>query len=209
MKKLLLLVVLCITFTARAEERSILVLGDSLSAGYGIAVQNGWVALLQQRLQGEGYNYRVINASISGDTSRGARSRLGELLREQQPDLAIVELGGNDGLRGIQIEEMRVNLGAIVEQLLLGGSRVLLVPMQLPPNYGPVYLDRFTSVYREIAMEHGIRLSRFILADIADNPELMQEDGIHPQAAAQTAMLENLWPDIVHLLQPRLSRPGD
>lgn len=178
----------------------LLVLGDSLSAGYGLAVEQGWVALLERRLAEEGYNYRVVNASISGDTSRGALARLGDLLARFRPTVTIVELGGNDGLRGISPAELRANLAAIIARLKNSGSRILLVPVQLPPNYGNAYLEKFAAVYPGLAEEYDVRLSPFMLEDIALNPELMQEDGIHPRAEAQPMVLDNLWPALKALL---------
>lgn len=201
MKKLLLLLLISCVLPANAGDKSILVLGDSLSAGYGIPIKQGWVSLLAQRLIDQGYNYRIVNASISGDTSRGARGRLSALLDGFNPDIAIVELGGNDGLRGISIDEMSQNLTQIIDELVQRDSRVLLVPMQLPPNYGPVYNSRFQAVYRQLAGSFNITLGHFILDNIAGYPELMQSDGIHPKAEAQSIMLDNLWPDIERLVR--------
>ncbi len=187
-----------------SEQRTILVLGDSLSAGYGIPMDEGWVALLEQRLaqqaENAGYRYRVINASISGDTSRGARSRLDRILERHKPDVAIIELGGNDGLRGIQPDEMRRNLAVIIENLQDAGARVVLVPMKMPPNYGPAFTKKFEAVYEQLANEYDLVLSQFILHDIAEHPELMQEDGVHPTAEAQSRMLANIWPVLKQIL---------
>ena len=185
---------------ATAAERTILVLADSLSASYGIAIEDGWVALLQERLEEQGYPYRVVNASISGDTTHGANSRLDELLAGLDPDVTIVELGGNDGLRGLPVDEIRKNLAGILGTLEAEGSEILLVPILLPPNYGKFYIDRFTGIYRELAGEFELTLGRFILDGIADRPELMQNDGIHPRAEAQGMMLDNIWPDLEPLL---------
>ena len=196
-------ILLCFTaVSARAAEATILVLGDSLSAGYGINVNDGWVSLLNKRLQAQGYNYKVINASISGDTTRGARERLEKELKTSRPEIGIIELGGNDGLRGLSLEEMRANLAGIIDAFTRAGSRVLLLPIQLPPNYGPVYTERFRQIYRELARRDKVVLGRFILEGIADKPRLMQDDGIHPRTEAQMMMLDNVWPQ----LQPMLSR---
>lgn len=192
-------------FPVSAGDRTILILADSLSASYGIPVDQGWVSLLEQRLQAQGYNYRVVNASISGDTTRGARDRLDGILAGLRPDITIVELGGNDGLRGIPPAEIRANLAAITERLIREGSRILLIPMLLPPNYGPAYIDRFSEIYRQLATQAGLVLGKFILDGIADRPELMQSDGIHPTAEAQSIMLENVWP----YLEPLLERERD
>lgn len=178
-----------------------LVLGDSLSAGHGISVDLGWVHLLQQRLVEQGYSYRVINASIGGDTTRGAYARLEALLAEAQPDIAVIELGGNDGLRGLALDEMFANLAAIIERLIEIDARVLLIPMQLPPNYGKTYNSGFQNVYQQLADSYDVVLSRFILADIADKAGLMQSDGIHPKADAQLMMLDNVWPNLKLLLE--------
>lgn len=180
-------------------------LADSLSASYGIAIEDGWVALLQERLRLQGYNYRVINASISGDTTAGAAARLGPLLERERPDIAIIELGGNDGLRGLPITEIRDNLARIIRQFKRLNSRVLLLPMQIPPNYGEVYTTKLTGIYAELAQAEGVRLGRFILDKIVlEHPELMQDDGIHPKAEAQPMMLDNIWND----LQPLLTEPA-
>ncbi len=202
MIKKLLLTLLCLSsLSTRAQDNTILVLADSLSASYGIAIEDGWVSLLQNRLRDQGYTYNVFNASISGDTTHGAKSRLDEILTETKPDITILELGGNDGLRGLPIPEIKSNLGEIIGLLETAGSEILLVPMLLPPNYGKFYIDRFTAIYSELAEETATLLSKFILDGIADKPELMQNDGIHPTAEAQIMMLENIWPD----LQPMLS----
>ena len=175
-------------------------MGDSLSAGYGINVENGWVSLLNERLSKQGYSYKVINSSISGDTTRGAYVRLVRELENRAPDIAIIELGGNDGLRGLSLDEMRENLARIIDQLSKAGSSILLIPIQLPPNYGPVYNEKFMQIYRDLAREKKVTLARFILQDIADKPQLMQNDGIHPLESAQIQMLDNIWPQLESLL---------
>lgn len=177
-----------------------LVLGDSLSASYGIDMDEGWVSLLKERLRKQGYNYRVINSSISGDTTRGAAARLRQTLDRTRPDIAIVELGGNDGLRGLSLQEMQRNLTGIIEAFGSAGSRVLLIPMDLPPNYGPVYNERFRDIYRKLATREHVTLGRFILEGIADQEKLMQDDGIHPRAEAQDEMLNNIWPQLESML---------
>ena len=197
--------VLCLWFTSLpvlAGNQIILVLGDSLSAGYGIPVQQGWVSLLQERLIQSGNGDIVINASISGETTAGSVARLDDLLADMTPAIAIVELGANDGLRGLPFEEISTNLSSIIVRLKASGARVLLLPMQLPPNYGQAYNDRFTNIYRDLAGRHRVTLGRFILDRIADHPELMQSDNMHPVAGAQQLMLENIWPDVAALLNP-------
>jgi len=201
LKRLLLLLLLFPAVAIAAAERpSILVLGDSLSTGYGISTTQGWVALLERRLETSGYRYRVVNASISGDTSRGALARLDDILQREQPAVAIVELGGNDGLRGIQPAETRRNLAAIIEELQGAGTRVVLVPMKMPPNYGPAFTRKFEDIYSELANEYDVVLSRFILEDIAEHEDLMQDDGIHPTTEAQSRMLDNIWPVLEPIL---------
>ncbi len=202
------LLILCLTvfvYPLQAAERTLLILGDSLSAAYGIPVRAGWVSLLEQRLQDQGYAFNVINASISGETTVGALTRLDIILDTHQPDLAIVELGGNDGLRGFSFREIEQNLSTIVQRLQAGNSDVLLVPMQLPPNYGQVYNQKFQGVYQRVANQHGITLSRFILDDIALDNKLMQPDGIHPVAKAQPMMLDNIWPSLETLITDELA----
>jgi len=183
-----------------ASRPTIVVLGDSLSAAYGIPTERGWIALLRQRLQASGYRYGVVNASVSGETTRGAGERVDQLIALHKPDLLIVELGGNDGLRGIALQEMKRNLDNIVTRAVAAGCRVLLVQMKLPPNYGRAYTDRFESIYADIARSTGAALAPFILESIAGDPELMQADGIHPKAHAQLQMLDNVWPALDALL---------
>ena len=175
--------------------------GDSLSAAYGIAQARGWVALLEERLKGEPHDYIVVNASISGDTSGGGAARIARLLAQHRPDVVIVELGGNDGLRGLPIAQMKQNLGAIIERAQKAGARVVLVGMKLPPNYGPDYTQEFSSAYRELAARYRTALVPFILEDFAEKPELFQPDRIHPTAAAQPLMLERVWKALRPLLR--------
>lgn len=202
MKKLLILFLCSGLLSARANtDHTILVIGDSISAGYGVTIDQGWVSLLQKRLSNKGYSYHVVNASISGDTTRSAAARLGRLLDNTVPEIAIVELGGNDGLRGLMLEEIKQNLDRIISELKARRIDVLLVPMLLPPNYGPVYNTRFREVYSVLAKAHGIQVGKFILEGIGDNPELMQSDGIHPKAEAQGMMLENIWPSLQPMLE--------
>jgi acyl-CoA thioesterase-1 len=189
-----------ISFPGLAQDKTILILADSLSASYGIALEQGWVSLLQQRLNEQDYAYNVFNASISGDTTHGANSRLDEILNDMNPDITILELGGNDGLRGLPLTEIQSNLEEIILQLGIDGSRILLVPMLLPPNYGKFYIDRFTAIYSELSEKHDLVLGRFILEGIAENPDLMQNDGIHPKAEAQEMMLDNIWTNLESML---------
>ena len=178
---------------AAAPQRSILVFGDSLSAAYGIAQARGWVALLGERLKRERPDYSVVNASISGDTSSGGVSRIQKTLQQHKPSLVILELGANDGLRGLPVALMKQNLAMIIEQAQKAGARVVLVGMKLPPNYGPDYTQAFESAYGELAKRYHTALVPFLLEDFAENPELFQPDRLHPTEAAQPLMLERVW----------------
>lgn len=178
----------------------ILVVGDSLSSAYGIPVAEGWVARLQRRLEREGYPYRVVNASISGDTTGGGLARLDAALERHRPAWVLLELGGNDGLRGIMPRVTRDNLEAMVEQVRAAGARPLLLGIQIPPNYGPVYTRRFAAVFPDVAEAQGVPLVPFLLEGVAGDPALMQDDGIHPRAAAQGRILDNVWEVLAPLL---------
>lgn len=191
----------CLPLTATAAEPTILVLGDSLSAAYGMAREQGWTALLQQRLAAAGYPHRVINASISGDTSQGGLVRLPPLLQRHTPALVVVELGGNDGLRGIAPAETQRNLQAIIEQARDSGSEVVLVGVQLPANYGAAFNQRFSALYQELAHEFHLPLTLLSLNDALGQPGMIQSDGLHPTATAQPLILEQVWPLLEPLLQ--------
>jgi acyl-CoA thioesterase I len=179
------------------------VLGDSLSAGYGLKPAQGWVALLEKRLQDQGYEYRVVNASISGETSGGGLQRLPRALEMHKPQVVIVELGANDGLRGLSVALTRDNIAKIVAGARQAGAQVLLVGMRLPPNYGPRYTNEFMSMYREIATTSHVALVPFLLQSVALKPGLMQADGLHPTAQAQPALLDTVWPELSPLLKKR------
>ena len=181
-----------------AERPVLLVMGDSLSAAYGIERQAGWVSLLATRLAGEA---RVVNASISGETTRGGATRLPELLRQHTPAIVLLELGGNDGLRGLPPGQMRANLAAMIEASRAAGAEVLLLGIDIPPNYGRAYRDAFTAVYTRLAEAYELPLVPFLLEGVALEEELMQADGIHPTAAAQPRILENVWPALAPLLR--------
>lgn len=183
-----------------APEKSILVYGDSLSAAYGIASSRGWVALLAERLEREQPDYSVVNASISGETTAGGRARIDEALARHRPAVVILELGGNDGLRGLPVAQMKQNLSSIIEQSQKAGARVLLVGMQVPPNYGPDYAQGFEAAYVELAKRYRTALVPFLLEGFATNPELFQDDLMHPSAAAQPLMLEHIWKTLQPLL---------
>ena len=187
-----------------APARTILVLGDSLSAEYGLARGTGWVALLEQRLKEQKISARVVNASISGDTTSGGRSRLPALLAQHKPDVVIVELGGNDALRGLPIAMTRDNLAHITEEAQKAGARVLIVGVQMPPNYGADYANRFAAMFGEVAKAHKAAVVPSLMAgfgDAADSQRWFQADRIHPVAAAHPRMLDNVWPELKKLLK--------
>ncbi|MFI4914641.1 MAG: arylesterase [Steroidobacterales bacterium] len=191
---------------AASEGATVLVFGDSVSAGYGIRVDHGWVQLLAQRIEAEGYGFRVVNASVSGETTAGGLARLPRALDTQRPRIVVLELGGNDGLRGLPLEETRSNLDQMIRLAQAHGARVLLIGMRIPPNYGERYTDGFQALYRELAAAHKIELVPFLMDKVAQVPGLMQADGIHPTEPAQAQLLENVWPKLLPLL--RAGRAG-
>lgn len=193
-------VVTLLLWAQGAAAGTLLVLGDSISAAFGLDTRQGWVSLLEQRLAAEGFDYQVVNASVSGDTSAGGLARLPTLLAEHRPDLLIVELGGNDGLRGQPPAQLQQNLAAIIQSARESGARVLLLGMQLPPNYGARYNALFSQVYTDVAGAAQVPLLGFFLDGVGGVPALMQGDGIHPNAAAQPRLLDNLWPQLKPLL---------
>ena len=184
-----------------SEHRAIVILGDSLSAAYNMEVADSWPSLLQDRLERDGYGYRVFNSSIAGDTTQGGLARLPRLLERQAPAVVIVELGGNDGLRGIQLDVTRANLAAMIEQSQAAGAQVILAEMRIPPNYGATYTERFHAMYGELAEEHGATLLPFLLEEIALEPGMMMDDGIHPSVAAQPVILDAVWNVLDPLLE--------
>lgn len=186
----------------------ILVLGDSLSAGYGISTNSGWVTLLQQRLEQQGYPQRVVNASISGDTTSGGLARLPQALAQHRPKLVILELGANDGLRGLPLDEMRRNLAAIIDKSREQGAMLLLIGVRLPPNYGALYIRKFHDVYRQLARNRNVALVPHMLAGVGGNAELIQADGLHPRTNAQGLILDNVWPHLVPILKSTAVKEG-
>ena len=191
---------LLLSFTADAAG-TLLIVGDSLSAGYGLGQDQAWPVLLARRLAEQRLDYSVVNASISGDTSAGGRSRIGAALEQSRPALVIVALGGNDGLRGLPLATLHDNLGAILKAVRQRKARAVLVGMKLPPNYGADYTRGFERTYAELARTHRAALVPFLLDGIAERPELFQADGIHPTAAAQPLLLENVWKTLGPLLK--------
>lgn len=183
-----------------ATAGTVLIVGDSISAGFGLDTREGWASLLQTRLRQEGFDDKVVNASISGDTSAGGQARLPALLAAHTPEVVVLELGGNDGLRGQPPAQLRQNLAAMIDQSRQAGAKVLLLGMQLPPNYGVRYTTAFAEVYKELAKDKQVALVPFFLEGVGGVSELMQADGIHPAQGAQQRLLENAWPALKPLL---------
>ena len=186
---------------AATSERTLLVYGDSLSAAYGLRADQGWVALLQKRITDQGYGYRVVNASVSGETTSGGKARLARALAQHKPRLVILELGANDGLRGLPVPAARSNLEAMIDLIEDSGARTLLVGIQMPPNYGVQYARSFSAMYGELARARKLPLVPFLLDGIALDPALMQADGMHPNEAGQPRVLENVWPQLQKMLR--------
>jgi acyl-CoA thioesterase-1 len=203
---LTLLMLFAAAATQAAIAPTVLVFGDSLSAGYGIDVDQSWPALLQVRLESQGYEHRVINASISGETTEGGATRIASTLENFSPDLVILELGGNDGLRGFPPERMKANLQTIIETAKASGAAVIMLGIRIPTNYGLRYTNAFENVYRELAEQSGVLWIEFFMEGIALNAELMQEDGIHPNAEAQSILLDNAWPIIRQSLEAPITK---
>jgi len=204
MRKIIALVVLLATAAAQATETpTILIFGDSLSAGYGIDVDQSWGALLQQRLEEQGYEHRVVNASISGETTEGGAVQIDSAVETFAPELIILELGGNDGLRGFPPARIRSNLGTIAQRAKDSGADVVLLGIRIPTNYGPRYTQAFEAVYADVAEELGIEWIEFFMEGVALNDELLQDDRIHPNMEAQPILLDNAWPIIRDTLNGR------
>ncbi len=203
---LLFLLLVIVPAPASHAARTILILGDSISAGYGLAQGEGWVALLEQRLRRDKLDYNVVNASISGETTLGGRNRIADVLAEHRPAVLIVALGANDGLRGNPLEETRRNLIAIVEAGRKAGAKVVVAGMRIPPNYGPVYSRRFEGLFAEVARQQNVSLVPFLLQGFAEDRKMFQADGIHPAAIAQSRILDNVYHRLRPLLSPRPRR---
>ncbi len=184
-----------------ASDHTILVFGDSLSAAYGIQPEQGWVALLTQRLQAQGYGYRIVNASVSGETTSGGVERLPRALKLHAPEMVILELGANDGLRGLPLEETRENLARMAREAQAAGARVLLIGIRIPPNYGPRYTETFARIFPELANQYHLPLVPFLLEKVALDPTRMQADGMHPNALGGPPVLETVWPILKPLLK--------
>ncbi len=184
-----------------APQKTLLVVGDSLSAGYGLTQDTGWVYLLQQRLQSKPFNYRVVNASVSGETSSGARIRITGLLKQYRPQILVLQLGGNDGLRGLPVLVFRDNMDAMIRAATAANCKTLLVGVRLPTNYGKSYREKFQSAYAELARRHDVPLVASLLAAIESKREMFQADGIHPRGSAQSMLLETVWGELKPILK--------
>lgn len=200
MMRLLFAVSCLCCWAASVQAQTLLVLGDSLSAGYQMPAEQSWPALLNQKWQQQGGKHQLINASISGETTQGALARLPALLKEHQPDWVLIELGGNDGLRGQLPAQLKQNLAGMIDASQQAGAKVLLLGMQLPPNYGARYTRAFAAVYSELGKEKNVALVPFLLEGVGGKPELMQADRIHPAVGAQGLLLDNVWPALKPLL---------
>ena len=206
-------IVLSFTFmalhaAATSDAPVIVVFGDSLAAGYGLAQNSGWVTLLQDRLRERKFKHRVINASLSGETTQGGRTRIAQVLSEHRPDLLVVELGGNDGLRGLPLASMRDNLEAIIDASVKAEAQVLLLGIRLPTNYGRTYTQKFQAVYADLATKFDLRFVPFLLQGLGEGRDFFQSDGIHPTAAAQSRILDNVWRELEPCLRSALCKRG-
>ncbi|HEY4127626.1 MAG TPA: arylesterase [Gammaproteobacteria bacterium] len=197
---LLLLLFLWLPGVVFAAPHVILVMGDSLSAGYGLHPGQDWPTLLRAKLKAEGYDYTVVNASVSGETTGGGLTRFPQAFANAKPGIVILELGANDGLRGLPLSEMQANLGKMLSLSQQGGARPLLVTMLLPPNYGKAYVEGFAGSYPALARQYKVPLAPFLLAGIAEHRGLLQADGLHPLAVAEPQVLANIWPSLKPLL---------
>jgi acyl-CoA thioesterase I len=198
--RLSLIVLLALSSPVTAQERVIVALGDSLTGGYGVAQEAAWPALLESRLRLEGYAYRVVNAGVSGDTTAGGLRRVDWVLRAR-PEIVIVALGANDGLRGQSVTAMRANLSAVVERLKASEARVLLAGMRVPPNYGAEYARQFAQAFPDVARQARVPLVPFLLDGVAAEPRLNQPDGVHPTVEGHRVIAQHLWPYLVPLLR--------
>jgi acyl-CoA thioesterase-1 len=186
---------------AAAGGRTLLIFGDSLSAAYGMRADQGWVAHLQKRLDTQGYGYRVVNASVSGETTSGGKSRLARALTQHKPTLVILELGANDGLRGLPVKDARSNLDAMIRTIQRSGAKILLLGILIPPNYGPQYTESFAAMYKTLAASRKVAVLPFLLDGVALDARYMQADGMHPNADGQPRVLENVWRALQPLLE--------
>lgn len=189
-----------VAITAQAAQ-NIVIFGDSLSAAYGIQSNKGWVALLESKLKQQNSEYKVINASISGETTRGGLTRFDQMLKTHQPEIVVIELGANDGLRGLSLNEMQSNLNNMIAKAKAKNAIVMLLGIKIPPNYGIQYTQKFSAIYATLAQKYDLNLVPFFLDGVAGNRKLIQDDGLHPNAVAQAKLLENIWPKLEELLK--------
>jgi acyl-CoA thioesterase-1 len=201
LRRLLLLCLMLCAPAAYSASKTLLVLGDSISAEYGLPRDSGWVNLLQKRLSDDKLPLTVVNASISGETTAGGLTRLPALLQQHNPTVLIIELGGNDGLRGLSLAATQANLREMIKSAERIGARVLLLGMRVPPNYGPDYSKRFAAMYQGLARERNVKLVPFLFAGLEDTERFFQQDRIHPNQRAQPVMLDNVWPSLRPLLK--------
>ena len=194
-------IVMALVATGAQAAQTIVVFGDSLSAAYGIQPNTGWVVLLDNKLQQQNSDVKVINASISGETTSGGLSRFNQMLNTHKPDIIVLELGANDGLRGLSLSEMQSNLNSMISKAKAANATVMLLGMKIPPNYGIQYTQKFSAVYSSLAAKYQLNLVPFFLDGVAGNPSLILDDGLHPTAAAQPQLLENIWPTLKTLLK--------
>jgi acyl-CoA thioesterase-1 len=206
-RRLVLAILLGLPLVAGAND-TLVVFGDSISAGYGLAQRSGWVSLLVQRMAQATPDYKVVNASISGETLAGGRRRIEGVLEQHKPTVVIVELGGNDGLRGSRIETMQADLESIVDACLRRKARVVLVGMRLPPNYGAAYVRRFQQIYATVAQKRPVAFVPFLFAGFGERQDYFQADGIHPTREAQMPMLESVWKILAPLVSPGTPAPA-
>ena len=189
-----------VAITAQAAQ-TIVIFGDSLSAAYGIQSNKGWVALLESKLKQQNSEYKVINASISGETTSGGLTRFDQMLKTHQPEIVVIELGANDGLRGLSLNEMQSNLNSMIAKAKAKNATVMLLGIKIPPNYGIQYAQKFSAIYATLAQKYDLNLVPFFLDGVAGNRKLIQDDGLHPNAVAQAKLLENIWPKLEELLK--------
>ncbi|MES2546643.1 MAG: arylesterase [Pseudomonadota bacterium] len=194
-------IVFALVASSAQAAQTIVVFGDSLSAAYGIQPNTGWVALLENKLKQQNSAYKVVNASISGETTSGGLSRFNQMLKTHQPNIVVIELGANDGLRGLSLSDMQSNLNSMIKLAKAKNATVVLLGMRIPPNYGIQYTQKFNAIYATLANQYKLNLVPFFLDGVAGNRTLVQEDGLHPTAAAQARLLENIWPKLEALLK--------
>jgi acyl-CoA thioesterase I len=195
------LAIMSLVAPSAQATQTIVIFGDSLSAAYGLQQSEGWVTLLENKLKQQKLDYKVVNASISGETTSGGLGRFKAMLSTHKPNIVIIELGANDGLRGLSVHEMQSNLNSMITQAKDAKAKILLLGMRIPPNYGIQYTQQFSETYASLAQKHGLILVPFFLDGIAGDPSLILDDGLHPKAIAQAKLLENVWPQLIKLLK--------